>query len=306
MESRLLKIVCLTNLHVGSGETNFNIIDKEVEKDPITKKPVIFASGVKGALKEHAIMIQMKKDEIAAIFGSDRKVRENTTDTFELDTIPSNNNIAQSGNAERKTNMLQNHSTPGNVKFVTAQMLAMPMRASMGKRSFYMITTKTMLTQFFNLYNSIIGNKEDILEEIECLDFEKSYYLVNESNGEIGVEGIIIKDHFPSDLSNLRQFICDNIAPDAIILPENAIREISLPILARNRLENGTSKNLWYEEVVPHDSIFYDFLLSNGTPSGNTGLENLMEHLRTNPLVQFGGNATIGCGLTKVEGWELS
>ena len=36
MKTVFYKIDCLTNLHVGSGEVNYNIIDNEVEKDAVT------------------------------------------------------------------------------------------------------------------------------------------------------------------------------------------------------------------------------------------------------------------------------
>ena len=54
MKAELMKISCLTNLHVGSGDIKFEIIDGQVEKDRITNNLVIFASGVKGALREYA------------------------------------------------------------------------------------------------------------------------------------------------------------------------------------------------------------------------------------------------------------
>lgn len=46
---------CLTNLHVGSGEANFNIVDREVETDPVTGLPIIHASGLKGALRDDCV-----------------------------------------------------------------------------------------------------------------------------------------------------------------------------------------------------------------------------------------------------------
>ena len=33
MNTTLLKMECLTDLHVDSGESNYNIIDNEVQKD---------------------------------------------------------------------------------------------------------------------------------------------------------------------------------------------------------------------------------------------------------------------------------
>ena len=118
MKAQLMKIKCLTNLHVGSGDIKFEIVDGQVEKDPVTGYPVIFASGVKGALREYAELNLNNQDIIEEIFGTERA-----------------NNREKKGKA-------------GNVKFLTAQMVAMPMRASEGTQSYYMVTTKQMLAQF--------------------------------------------------------------------------------------------------------------------------------------------------------------
>ena len=53
MKTAFYQITCLTELHMGSGENNFHIIDKTVERDPVTQYPMMNASGVKGALLEH-------------------------------------------------------------------------------------------------------------------------------------------------------------------------------------------------------------------------------------------------------------
>lgn len=60
-------IDCLTNLHVGSGDENYSVVDKQVERDPVNEQPIIHASGIKGALRD----IMDKKDKIEAerIFG---------------------------------------------------------------------------------------------------------------------------------------------------------------------------------------------------------------------------------------------
>lgn len=41
----------VTNLHVGSGDINFDIVDNQVQKD--NKIPIIHSSSLKGAIKEH-------------------------------------------------------------------------------------------------------------------------------------------------------------------------------------------------------------------------------------------------------------
>ena len=53
MNSHFYAVKCLTNLHMGSGDTNFNIVDNEVQKDPVTQMPIMHSSGIKGALRDH-------------------------------------------------------------------------------------------------------------------------------------------------------------------------------------------------------------------------------------------------------------
>ena len=75
--------------------------------------------------------------------------------------------------------------------------------------------------------------------------------------------------------------------------------------MARNCLENGISKNLWYEEVVPHESVFVFGVLSDGTKLGDSCLQSFDEKICKDSLIQFGGNATVGYGLTKVMPFEI-
>ena len=64
----------------------------------------------------------------------------------------------------------------------------------------------------------------------------------------------------------------------------------NLPIIARNVLDNGESKNLWYEQVVPAETIFYTLIDNNGDDKlfGKIGAKNT--------LIQIGADATIGYG----------
>ena len=62
----------------------------------------------------------------------------------------------------------------------------------------------------------------------------------------------------------------------------------NLPIIARNKLENGLSDNLWYEQVLPAETVFYTIIQEGDD-------ENLKSYLN-NKIVQIGANATIGYG----------
>lgn len=80
-------------------------------------------------------------------------------------------------------------------------------------------------------------------------------------------------------------------------ITEEVFRELcsddNLPIIARNVLENGESKNLWYEQVVPAETVFYTIIDDKGDPT----LANVIADEKA--IVQIGANATIGYGYCK-------
>ena len=73
----------------------------------------------------------------------------------------------------------------------------------------------------------------------------------------------------------------------------STFRDYPLPLVARNQLDNGISKNLWYEEIVPHKSLFTLVLL---TPENDPDFDSFNECIRQSGAVQFGGNASVGYG----------
>ena len=63
-----------------------------------------------------------------------------------------------------------------------------------------------------------------------------------------------------------------------------------LPIIARNRLDDGTSSNLWYEQILPTKTALYAI-----TQESHEQLKAVLK----DALVQIGANATIGYGYCK-------
>ena len=68
-----------------------------------------------------------------------------------------------------------------------------------------------------------------------------------------------------------------------------------LPVISRNYLESGESKNLWYEEVVPRLTQFYFPVMEEDRDADD------FESKLSDSLIQFGGNASIGYGYSKIE-----
>ncbi len=276
MECKSYFVRCITNLHMGSGDVNFNVVDNEVQKDPVTGYPTMFASGIKGALRDHFETIQ--GDKVEKIFGS-------------------------SIQASREGN--RDSSQQGNVRFLTANLLFLPVRAAMGPVSYFMVTTKGLLQTWCQMYETLHGKelRPGLGKKIEALD-PMAVYAGNSSEA-IKVE---YKDYPQADIKSISKEMlevlqeeCPETLPRLLILPEEDLRNIPLPVVARNQLENGISKNLWYEELVPHESIFCIHVLSNGTSDGDQAVRDFDETIKKHPLVQFGGDATVGCGLTSLK-----
>lgn len=89
---------------------------------------------------------------------------------------------------------------------------------------------------------------------------------------------------------------------------ESLCSDENLPIIARNVLDNGVSKNLWYEQVIPAETIFYaviqepDFytiIQEPDTPIKKSG--GLLAEAIKNKIIQIGANATIGYGYCKFD-----
>lgn len=258
MKTYIYSIECLTNLHVGNGDVNYNVIDNEVEKDPITKYPTINSSGVKGALKQYFEQIGSEATE--KLFGAPAA---SSTD----------------------------HSKPGKLKIMQANMLARPVRASKGSEAYYMATTKTALLQ---LEKIALQLAEISLISANSLDSELNYRSVDEA---IALEGYKVETNLEDD--KLKADLAKIIGKNFAVLSSSTFRKFPLPVVARNDLENGISKNLWYEELVPHETVFWFAVMGDDTDLAE------FDSVVNGKVVQFGGNASIGCGqclITKLEG----
>ena len=74
----------------------------------------------------------------------------------------------------------------------------------------------------------------------------------------------------------------------------------ALPVNARNSLdENKMSQNLWYEETIPPDALFYSVILPRH--EGLRGLyDEFLLELTEAKYLQIGGNETVGQGWVQV------
>lgn len=269
MNIELFLIRCLENLHVGEGTESTDFVDKKVQKEGV--QPVIHSSSLKGALREYFEnkwkdkVNEKKENVIEIIFGTNPK-----SDT----------------------------SKPGKFRFFSAFNLALPVRSNV--RPYYLALSIEYWNEFAKktqLYcPDLKARIEDLNKEFDKVtkSITKPTAFTNQTNSSILLEDILA-DKKTDDIAKLKTLLFDN---ELAIYPHAEFKKQfeHLPIQARNHLENGVSQNLWYEEYVPRESVFYTYI-----DFGNVDkdLKNDFINELENTFIQIGANATIGYGIVK-------
>jgi CRISPR-associated protein Cmr4 len=225
MKIDLYTIETLTNLHVGSGDINFDIVDNQVQRDAVSGLPNINSSSLKGAFREHFESKDDTKCLVEYIFGSDNKTDDNKT-------------------------------KQGNFSFFEAQLLTRPIRSN--KKAYFNATSPKVIENFLEaIENFNIEFDEELKKELKKFsEIEVNTAVIFENLNDVILEDINEIEYSDFDTSKIEKFLGKDLA----LFSDEEFKKLSLPVIARNYLENGESKNLWYEEVVPKKTKFYFFI----------------------------------------------
>ncbi len=233
-------IRCLTNMHVGVGGTNYDIIDNMVQRDVTTEMPTIYSSSLKGALRE---FFKNKwgenNDKLNYIFGPDL--------------------TRQNKNKE---------SNIGHYNFFAADLLSLPVQAK--DKPFQHTSSKFLLEHIDDLKNQLNIDKDIVKIAIESFYEEGNIPKIDLEHEQLGNEVNVISK---KDFKRIAK---------------------KLPVIARNKLENGESKNLFYEEVVPRETHFV-FFVAKGEQ-----YEKEFNEVIESEVIQIGANGSIGYGFCKI------
>lgn len=269
MKALLYRMKCLTNMHVGSGDVAYTIIDNEIEKDAVLNNvAVIHPSGVKGAVKYFFVNQRIDLNIIDYIFGKE----------------------VETGEVEREKK--QKKTVPGKYKFMGATLMARPLRVSDGRVSYVLAVSEELINYQLELFRALgISHIDGIDITNMRVPTPKCPVMVSNTYEFKAVEGIESK---PYEDKKTRVLLEKLIGPSFAVLENKFWKEQEYPMIARNCLnDQGISENLWYEEIVPHESIFYFPVLADNNYIDE--FKNTMEN-----IIQFGANASLGYGLAKV------
>lgn len=259
MNTLLIGLLAETFIHVGGGQSE-GVVDLPVAREAVTDYPFIPGSGLKGALRDWANQKGMANTD--ALFG-------------------------QQDNA-------------GQALLSDARLLALPVRSLHGASRWI---TCPHLWERYRRDALRIG--QDMPELGAAPESGKTFGEVEDEEKRVileergfSVAGKISEPvHAAMGRLVSHEATRQRLASTLLLLNDKDFAwfaRYGLAVQARNVLddETKTSKNLWYEEALPPDSLFYALIGERGSGT----LEPLTDALRKTPFLQVGGNETVGHG----------
>lgn len=259
MNHRLFGMLAETSIHPGSGQ-DAGFVDLPVAREKATDFPVIVGSSLKGALKD--AMRDAELENLEQVFGRQEDA--------------------------------------GQLIVGDARLLLLPVRSLQG--AYRWATCPQLLNRFSrDSARAGVGSLQEVpqIAENNCLSSVANgnpLYLEERQFESTGSVNPSVIEAIGPLMPSVRDFLNERL----VALSDNDFAwfaRYGLCVNARNQLDIGkkTSKNLWYEETLPPDSLFY-CVLSNRIP-GCDVLTNVEAKLAEVGYLQVGGNQTVGQGV---------
>jgi CRISPR-associated protein Cmr4 len=264
MKALLYGLLAETSIHPGAGQSS-GFVDLPVAREAATDYPVVVGSSLKGALLSAARDQGWADDERDRVFGK--------------------------------------HDNAGGLLVSDARLLLLPVRSI---TSHFMWVTCTHLIERY-----IRDRKRSDLTE-GAFDFTSLGDEDTEAPGYLGpnVGDLFLEERQFTRAGGLPDKLAEILKPlirhdetkkrldkQLVVLSDVSFAwfaRYGLAINARNVLDEKTktSKNLWYEETLPPDSLFYLLLAERS----DGALEKTKALFANKPYLQAGGNETVGHG----------
>lgn len=272
MNTAMLGLLAETSIHPGAGRS-VGVVDLPVAREASTDYPVLVGSSLKGALRDKA----------------------NTKGAGDVD--------GRFGKRDQA----------GDLLVSDGRLLLLPVRSLMG--AYRWATCPHLIERYRrDLARARLDRQPEMPEvkrgSVLALRSEipsvKREPVVAKGDGSLFLEErqFTIDGEPPPDLTEaiapliLHLETQDRLGAQIAILSNDDFSwfvRYGLSIQARNNLADGTktSKNLWYEETLPPDTLMYALVMSRNDDAANA-LQALFPE--DDPYLQAGGNETVGQG----------
>ncbi len=261
MKSLILGLLAETSIHPGAGQSS-GFVDLPVAREAATDYPVIVGSSMKGALR-------------------DRARGENLPD---IDTV------------------FGKQENGGTLLVSDARLILLPVRSL--KTQYKWVTCPHLVER---LSRDRFRENGGSVTAVPLGNCSEQHYL-GAGDGDLFLEErqfsrVSPNGELPSGLTDLLKPLiahkqtADRLEQQLVVISNNDFvwfARYGLAVNARNQLDDDkkTSKNLWYEETIPPDSLFYCLLAERGA----NALASVTSLFKDRPYIQAGGNETVGQG----------
>ena len=262
MSSAVIGLFAETSVHPGTESTG-GLVDLPVSREAATGFPFIPGSSLKGSLRDKARSL-VDDSETEVIFGK--------------------------------------QDSAGGVAVSDARLLLLPVRSL---TSHYLWVTCPYILERLKRDLELSGQpcRFDVPQPAKNRAF-------TECEGRLYLEEVMLTaEAKPALIEQLAEVIAPLIfhesvskrLPNQLVVVEDDMMSAyfsayCLSVQARNKLNHQTkvSENLWYEETLPPDTLFYFLLLER--PEVEGGVDKVLKLFEDSSYLQVGGNETIGQG----------
>ncbi|MGP8321778.1 MAG: type III-B CRISPR module RAMP protein Cmr4 [Methanosarcinaceae archaeon] len=301
-----------TPLHAGSG-SDLGIVDLPIQREKHTGFPKIEASGIKGCLRESF---------------ENKLERENTELNLAFGPESANESHAGAlGFSDARLLLFPVKSVKGVFAWITCPQILVRFKrelelcGAIKENNGFDIPEKETAPKKCGLF----VKKDKIVLEEYTFSVTK-----DGENGEDSATTMFAKWLKDNVANNMEQFWKDKIEKDVLVLSDEDFKDfvtMSTEVIARTKIDDYTGTvakgALWYEEYLPVDSILYSIVFSgpvfekkeekkgefrvddseinNDIKRTEAETEKVMNFFTENldPILQIGGNATIGKGFVR-------
>ena len=275
MKTHLYGLLAESPIHPGAGQSS-GFVDLPVAREAATDYPVIVGSSVKGAFLGAGRDREMNPDDLRFLFGSAEIVD------------------GDSGGA-------------GGLLVSDARLLLLPVRSLTSH--FMWVTCPHLIERYLRDcrrsevsvpetgfdFRSVKGDGDTLPKYRGA--YGKRLFLEErqfEYAGDLAGLTTLLK---PLILHGNRPDVRSRLDDQLVVVSDDSFAwfaRYGLSVNARNVLDEHTktSKNLWYEETLPPDSLFYLLLAERS----DGALEKVQRLFDRRPYLQVGGNETVGHG----------
>jgi len=323
-EKKIAFYHCHTPLHIGSG-TTLDVIDLPIQREAHTDFPVMPSTAIKGVIRaeywnrkisevkeknnKKCLIKQLQKlidipespDKCDNFFEEVCKYKQENKEILDKDCKEFIKKEMENFCKEEFFDLFGYGDKEGNIIFTDGKILLFPVKSVKGV--FAWITCPLVLERFerdtgksLNLPDEIKKLKDNEAVAGEDITIDRQHLVLEEISFEVSID---------DDLKNSFDKLGLDIDTKKIaVLPNDNFRYFvknHTEVNARIRIDQTTgtvgSGALWYEELVPAETVFYNLILSRTDNENNL---KLISDFINEKIFQFGGDETLGRGFTKV------